>query len=276
MIKQRRRFLAAVFWLLLTILMSAGVFAMDAKTIRAEAILLFGKGVDQDDARAYQLFCIAALQGDNESAYYLGWMRLNGYGEILDDAMAVGWFQLAAERGDAHSRHILEDLLNNVTPVQDSGCPLKNKPLDRAKIETWVYVLAPSYGLDANLLLAVIEVESRFNPNALSPKNARGLMQLLPATAKRFEVEDIWDPIENLMGGMAYLRWLLDRYDGDLNLSLSAYNAGEQIVDFYGGIPPYRETHYYVERINRIYKKAKQQRTTPPDNASTYVMSVMQ
>jgi len=91
-------------------------------------------------------------------------------------------------------------------------------------------------------------------------------MQLLPATARRFEVEDIWDPFENLMGGMAYLHWLLDHYEGDLNLSLAAYNAGEHVVQRYGGIPPYTETRYYVKSINRIYNQALQSRTESSDD----------
>ena len=103
-----------------------------------------------------------------------------------------------------------------------------------------------------------MEVESRFNPRARSPKNARGLMQLMPATARRFEVDDIWDPFENLMGGMAYLRWLIDHFDGDIDLSLAAYNAGEHVVNRFGGIPPYRETQDYVKTINRIYNRAIQ------------------
>ena len=117
--------------------------------------------------------------------------------------------------------------------------------------------LAPDYGIDAELVLAVIEIESRFNTRARSPKNARGLMQLMPATARRFGVTDIWNPAQNLMGGMAYLRWLLNRYDEDIDLSLAAYNAGEHAVDRYGGIPPYRETRHYVKNIKRLYRDSQ-------------------
>ena len=99
--------------------------------------------------------------------------------------------------------------------------------------------------------LAVIEAESNFNPRAVSPKNAQGLMQLIPATAVRFGVENVWDPEQNLRGGMAYLRWLLDRFDGDVRLALAGYNAGEQAVHRHGGIPPYNETQDYVRRIAR-------------------------
>jgi hypothetical protein len=214
-----------------------------------------------DPAASYRQNCIAALQGDGEAAYRLGWMYFSGQGVTADNGVATGWFRLAAARGDPWSQRILDDLLPEVMPAEDSGCPLRNREPDRITIETWIKVLAPSYGLDVNLLLAVVEVESRFNARALSPKNAHGLMQLLPGTARRFEVKDIWDPFENLMGGMAYLRWLLDEYEGDINLSLAAYNAGEHKVDRYGGIPPYQETRNYVRNITRIYHRTLQQDT---------------
>ncbi len=79
-------------------------------------------------------------------------------------------------------------------------------------------------------------------------------MQLMPATAKRFGVKDIWDPVQNLLGGLTYLRWLMDRYQENIDLSLAAYNAGEHAVDRYGGIPPYRETRRYVKSIKRLYR----------------------
>ncbi|MGB5473083.1 MAG: transglycosylase SLT domain-containing protein [Gammaproteobacteria bacterium] len=211
-----------------------------------------------DDASVYNLHCIAVLQGDNAAAYHLGWMRFSGQEVPADKALAAGWFHLAAKHGDSHSQRILEDLLPSVHPAKDIGCPLRHGKPDRATIEAWINVMAPGYGLDANLLLAVVEVESSFNPRARSSKNASGLMQLMPATASRFEVDDIWDPIENLRGGMAYLRWLMDRYEGDLDLSLAAYNAGEHVVNRYGGIPPYRETRDYVKTVNHIYNRAIQ------------------
>ncbi len=109
--------------------------------------------------------------------------------------------------------------------------------------------LAPQYHLDPNLVLAVVAAESNFDPSARSDKNAQGLMQLIPATAERFDVKDAWDPEQNLRGGMAYLRWLLQRFDGDVWLALAGYNAGEQAVERYKGIPPYPETRDYVDRI---------------------------
>ena len=106
-------------------------------------------------------------------------------------------------------------------------------------------------------MLEIIAVESRFDPEAQSHKMARGLMQLMPATAARFGVEDATDPEQNLRGGMAYLRWLLIRFDGDLELALAGYNAGEGAVKRFEGIPPYRETQQYVERITRAYGRTQ-------------------
>jgi hypothetical protein len=119
----------------------------------------------------------------------------------------------------------------------------------RQQITGLVHKLAPEYALDPKLVLAVIETESSFNPRALSPKQAQGLMQLIPATAQRFGVRDPWDAKQNLHGGMAYLRWLLDHFNGDIKLALAGYNAGEKAVERHGGIPPYAETRSYVTRI---------------------------
>jgi len=263
-----------LFILLPAMLLPVEALALETATVKENASsYLYGVGVDQDYAQAYRLYCVAVLQGDSEAAYHLGWMYLNGKGIPRDDALATGWFQIAAERGDPQSRSILEDLLSNTVSAEDHNCPLRNNAPNRATIESWVKILAPVYGLDVNLLLAMIEVESRFDPHALSAKDARGLMQLLPATAIRFDVEDVWDPFENLMGGMAYLRWLLDQYEGDLGLSLAAYNAGEQIVDSYGGIPPYRETRNYVKAIYRIYRQSIQSTTQSSDGAAATFLS---
>ncbi len=109
--------------------------------------------------------------------------------------------------------------------------------------------LAPRHALDAKLVREVVVQESAFNPSARSPKGAQGLMQLMPATVARFGVENVWEPMDNLQGGMRYLAWLLTYYRGDLARVLAAYNAGETAVDRYGGIPPYAETRAYVAQI---------------------------
>jgi hypothetical protein len=108
---------------------------------------------------------------------------------------------------------------------------------------------AVQFDVEPELIDAVIRQESAYNPYAVSHKGAKGLMQLMPATAERFGVKDVFDPAENVQGGVKYLRQLLDRYDGDRRLALAAYNAGEGAVDRFGGVPPYAETQDYVERI---------------------------
>jgi Transglycosylase SLT domain len=113
------------------------------------------------------------------------------------------------------------------------------------------------YFLDADLVDSVIRAESGFNPRAVSPKGARGLMQLMPATASTLGVKDSLDPKANVEGGTQYLRWLLDRYNYDLAKSLAAYNAGPHRVERYRGVPPYAETQAYVARIIRDFNRKK-------------------
>ncbi len=112
---------------------------------------------------------------------------------------------------------------------------------------------AERHAVDANLVRAIIQVESNFNPFAVSYKGAMGLMQLVPGTAHRFGVGNVFDPMENVDGGVRYLKYLLGLYGGDLKLSLAAYNAGEKAVERHGGVPPYPETLQYVQRIATLY-----------------------
>jgi hypothetical protein len=111
---------------------------------------------------------------------------------------------------------------------------------------------AAALSLEPKLVQAVIQVESGYNPRALSNKGAMGLMQLMPGTARDLAVADPWDPGQNIRGGTSYLRRLLDQFDGNEDLALAAYNAGPNAVVRHGGIPPYRETRDYVDRILRL------------------------
>jgi soluble lytic murein transglycosylase-like protein len=127
-------------------------------------------------------------------------------------------------------------------------------PAHRREFASMVSVAAKLHGLDPALLHAIVTVESGYNPKALSPKGAAGLMQLTPETAKRYFVSNIWDPRQNLNGGARFLRDLLARFDNDLGLALAAYNAGEGAVIQHGNrIPPYPETRAYVPRVLQHY-----------------------
>ena len=113
---------------------------------------------------------------------------------------------------------------------------------------------ARRHGLDPALVLAVVQVESGFRPDAVSPKGARGLMQLMPGTATRLGVEDSFDPEQNLDGGTRHLGDLIARYNGDVKRALAAYNAGEGAVERHRGVPPYGETRAYVQSVLRRYR----------------------
>jgi len=120
----------------------------------------------------------------------------------------------------------------------------------RARYAALIEAEATRQGVDAELEHAVIRAESSYRPRAQSPAGARGLMQLMPATARRFGVTDRWSPTQNIRGGVSYLRFLIERFEGELSLVLAAYNAGEGAVGTYGNrIPPYRETRQYVRRV---------------------------
>ena len=117
--------------------------------------------------------------------------------------------------------------------------------------------IAAEHQLPPQLIHSVIKVESNYNPNAISNKGALGLMQLIPSTAKRFGVTDVFNPVQNIQGGAKYLRYLLDLFDGSYPLALAAYNAGEAAVVKYGGIPPYAETQNYVVLVRKQLELAR-------------------
>ena len=125
-----------------------------------------------------------------------------------------------------------------------------DKELDRL-----IYDVGQRHSVDPRFIHAVIWQESKYKIEAKSHAGAQGLMQLIPATAERFGCEDVYDPAQNIEAGTKYLRWLLKRFDGDVELALAGYNAGEGAVDKYNGIPPYNETRNYVKIISKRYGK---------------------
>lgn len=130
--------------------------------------------------------------------------------------------------------------------------------------------IAHQSGVEAPLVHSVIQAESNYNPGAVSNKGAQGIMQLIPATARRFGVNDVFDPEENIAGGVKYLRFLLDYYQGDYTKAIAAYNAGEGAVDKYNGVPPYAETQGYVRNVAKNLT-AQRNKQAPAQPASAEV-----
>jgi hypothetical protein len=220
-----------------------------------------GESVERSYGKALSLYCQAAQQGSPQAFLNIGWMYLNGRGVPRDESVAVVWLHKASQHGVPQAHNLLK-LLSQVSPARNGGC---TRPGDGSAAAGLARLLPPppqiralidetarQVGLDARLLQTVMAVESGYNPRAVSPKMAAGLMQLMPETAARLGVRDRFDPGENVRGGAAYLRMLLNTFRGDLTLALAAYNAGETAVLTHGGIPPYAETANYVATVKRL------------------------
>lgn len=260
---------------------SAGTFIAEA--IRFE----HAEGVSRDYAKALELYCAAAREKHPQALYALGWMYANGRGVVRDDGVAGQLFKLAADQGHAYAQQMLQYSLPTSAsvlpscllraplppPEEENAAPSVQVPgFPKGPIFELVTRLAPRYGIDPRLALAVISVESGFNVKALSPKNAQGLMQLIPETAQRFRVKNAFDAEDNIKGGLAYLQWLLAYFRGNVALVAAAYNAGERAVETYRGIPPYSETKEYVRKITKLYEKAIHPYQSRITDASPIVM----
>lgn len=245
------------------------------------------QGKTAEGAKSYTeaaaIYCKAARDGDANAQFALGWMYANGRGVSKDENLADFLFKKSAAQGHISAK---ERLANNHPPVGNATlavippCMLPDPPVKVATNNVYtnqqeandttpavvfyakgpifkiVSKLSPKFQIDTDLVMAFISVESGFNTQATSAKNAQGLMQLIPETAKRFRVKDAYNPEDNIKGGMAYLQWLLAYFQGDIELVAAAYNSGELTVEKYNGVPPYAETRNYVKRINMLYKKS--------------------
>lgn len=237
-----------------------------AAALRVEARSFeHGEGVARDPARAIELYCAAARLGDVEAQYSLGWIYANARGVPRDDATAAHFFALAARSGDPLAQRMLRQVgepsgnppacLKDPDDEESEELGGDDPPPVQREIIGMLRRIAPEYGVHPRLAMAIVRSESNFNPAALSPKKAQGLMQLIPETAERFKVSKPFDPEQNIRGGLSYLRWLLAYFRGDVKLVAAAYNAGEGAVERYRGIPPYPETRDYVQRIRTLFKR---------------------
>lgn len=233
-------------------------------------------------------YCQAARLGQLDAQYRLGRMLADSP-DATQRAQGHASLALAAQRGHEQATRVLLELQAAATasgtplPMGDPpGCQLTGEALalalpaaaeptevvphevveryvlalpgDKRRHAQLIQHLAPRFAVDPRFALAIARAESNFDAEAVSPKNAQGLMQLIPDTAERFGVRNIRDPEQNVRGGLAYLKWLLARFDGDVALTSAAYNAGERAVERHGGVPPYQETQAYVKRILRFYR----------------------
>lgn len=226
---------------------------------------------------AYEYHCHAARDGSANSQFALGWLYTNGRGVAKDDVMATYLYAMAATQGHARAQEQIAGLSAAtaqpalpacllpdpppppVVSASSSDADIQYEPVDfypkDGPIFNLVSKLAPRYQIDADLAMAFIAVESGFNAKATSPRNAQGLMQLIPETAKRFRVKNAYNPEDNIKGGLAYLQWLMAFFEGNVELVAAAYNAGEKAVERYKGVPPYPETRNYVKKISSLYKR---------------------
>jgi len=199
--------------------------------------------------------CRLARRGDADSQYELAFLYAHGKGTERHDDWAAYLFTAASLQGHVFAEKMLRAVTWPVASapscftVQTAAAPVSKFAEPPPHIEALVRRLAPQYKVSPKLALSIIAVESNFDVTAMSPKAAMGLMQLIPQTAKRFGVRNPFDAQDNIRGGLAYLRWLLAYFEGDVILVTAAYNAGEGAVNQYRGVPPFWETREYVRRV---------------------------
>lgn len=224
-----------------------------------------GEGLGRNPMLAAMLYRQAGELGSAEGYYRAALMRMAAAPQAEPWGVAGCLLTAASQLGHQGAAEMLERATADPTREvascnDDDGIPaalaqfdleryLGGLPMRKQLVVGLIRRLAPIYAVDVKLALAVASVESNFNTQALSPKMAMGVMQLIPATAERFNVKKPFDPEQNIRGGLAYLRWLGRYYKGDVVRMVAAYNAGEKAVDTHRGIPPYRETTSYVARV---------------------------
>ncbi|MBL8477990.1 MAG: transglycosylase SLT domain-containing protein [Sterolibacteriaceae bacterium] len=263
-----------LYYLLFACLVGVAAAAASAQTPELEApralaaleqglAAEMGVGIRRNAPLAIRLYCDAAITGSAEGFFRIGRILARGPAHLRNPALANAYLAQAVQLG----HHGAIDYFDESVPFAplDGDCsklevaPI-TEPFDldgylaglsptRRRVADLIRRHAARSGVDVRIALAVAMAESNLDTLAVSPKNAQGVMQLIPGTQERFGVVDAFDPESNIRGGLAYLRWLKSRFDGDWPLVVAAYNAGEGSVDRYQGIPPFRETQAYVRRV---------------------------
>ncbi|MDE2515739.1 MAG: transglycosylase SLT domain-containing protein [Rhodospirillales bacterium] len=209
--------------------------------------LELGIGMAPDPARAMALFCRAALDGGRAATFHLAAWLLNDDGPAYDPRLAAAWLHRYQRM-----EHGIRPAPGTLPPPCPSDAATGLVPRATA-LAALIDRVGHENGVDPDLIKAVIEVESSYRDDAVSPAGAAGLMQLMPASAQRLKVENRFDIQQNVQGGVAWLAMLLHRYRGRLSLALAAYNAGEAPVDRCACVPGIPETEQYVRRIRALY-----------------------
>jgi soluble lytic murein transglycosylase-like protein len=179
----------------------------------------------------------------------------------------VALFTLISFAQDPFTTAAVAETVKVATKVADDYLPADIPSSGNHDLDLIIYRTGRRYGVDPRLLHAVIWQESKYKPTAVSHAGARGMMQLMPDTAKRFKCADANDPASNIDAGTRYLRWLIKRFDGNVTLALAGYNAGEGNVDKHDGVPPFDETQNYVRIITGRYGKTHHPTLTPDEAA---------
>lgn len=239
-----------------------------------------GEGYVQDNRLALLLYCHAGLSGSAEGYYRIGRIYLNGPSELRNEKKARGYLALAAQLGNERAATLLDNTQAVAIELHDCSEFEHDVSGHRFDLARYVAGLSSNKQLVAevirseagkqhmlvSLALAIACAESNLDARAVSPKNAQGVMQLIPDTQQRFGVTNPFDVRQNVRGGLRYLKWLLARFDGNIAHAVAAYNAGEGNVQLYRGVPPFAETRAYVTRVLFYAGLNNGARATPAQN----------